>query len=176
MIKYNIKVIIGLGNPGVNYKKTRHNIGFRVLDAFAEKYNSEFNKKNNFQIADISINNKNILLIKPETFMNNSGLISSYLKQNNILTEEILVIHDDLELEFGKLAFKFDGSPKGHNGLKSIINYMGPDFWRLRFGISRPEDKSQVPNYVLQNFNKDQELVINNIIENAINLIIDKFY
>lgn len=175
MIKENIKLIVGLGNPGDNYKKNRHNIGFRVIDRLAEKYNSEFKKKDNFKIAHININN-NISLIKPETFMNNSGQISFYLKKNNILAKEILVIHDDLELDFGKIVFKFGGSSKGHNGLKSIINYIGHDFWRLRFGISRPEDKSQVPNYVLQNFNKEQELAINDLIEKSIDLIIEKFY
>lgn len=180
MVKENIKAIIGLGNPGAKYKRTRHNIGFQVLDAMADKYNSLFREKDNFEIAKVSINSsekeQTVLLIKPQTFMNNSGQIGLYLKHKNIAPHEILVIHDDLELDFGKLAFKLGGSAKGHNGLRSIIANIGADFWRLRVGISRPEDKSQVAIYVLQDFSKIEELKLADIINRAINLIIDKFY
>ncbi len=175
-----IKAIIGLGNPGATYRNTRHNIGFQVLDKLADRYNAVFKDKENFQIAEIYIetitenlnNLQKILLIKPQTFMNNSGQVMRYLKNQNIKTSQILVIHDELELNFGKIAFKFSGSSKGHNGLKSIMANAGPDFWRLRFGISRPEDRSQVSDYVLQNFNKDQAGELDNLIDQAINLIL----
>lgn len=183
MKQENIRVIIGLGNPGISYKKNRHNIGFQILDRLADRYNAQFQEKDNFEKADIVINSLTnrqleykVLLIKPQTFMNNSGQVMPYLKKYNIKPEEVLVIHDELELPFGKVALKLGGSAKGHNGLKSIIASIGQDFWRLRFGISRPEEKSQVPEYVLQNFNKSQQLELDNLINQAINLIVDKFY
>lgn len=160
-----IKAIIGLGNPGVAYAKTRHNIGFRVLDSMASARNISFNSCDIKAYALFNVNNSNIYLVKPLTFMNNSGKVFSFLQKKGIKPDEILVIHDELEKEFGEISFKFGGSAKGHNGLRSIIEFMGPDFWRLRFGIGRPAEKSQVSDYVLTNFSKEQEVQIPVIIE-----------
>ncbi len=169
-----IKVIIGLGNPGKKYQFTRHNIGFRILDALAEKYNASWKAKDNYESAEIDINGKRILLIKPQTFMNNSGNIIPMLTKQGIKPENILVVHDELEKSFGKIEFKTGGSHKGHNGLRSIIEKCGPDFHRLRFGIARPENKEDVPDYVLSNFKEndsDVALMIDKSVEMIENLV-----
>lgn len=168
----NIKVIIGLGNPGPKFYYTRHNIGFRVLDAIAEKFNTQWRTKENLELATVQINNQNIILIKPLTFMNSSGNIWPYLSKQGVKPEEILIVHDELELPFGKLAFKLGGSAKGHNGLKSFINIIGQNFMRLRFGIARPENREDVPDYVLEKF-KESENILNNFMQEAANLIIN---
>jgi len=147
-----IKAIIGLGNPGAKYSSNRHNIGFMILDELAEACNSNWSKSDNFESAKIEIGDNSILLIKPQTFMNNSGQVVAALKKKGIKPEEILVVHDELELPYGKIALKFAGSAKGHNGLKSIIANTSDQFWRLRFGIGRPLNREDVPNYVLENF------------------------
>lgn len=152
-----IKALIGLGNPGLKYARNRHNIGFIILDQLADKYHAQWHSSQNFESATINIGDTSMLLIKPQTFMNNSGEVTPYLRKKGIKPEEILVVHDELELPFGKLATKLGGSAKGHNGLKSIISHFSDQFWRLRFGIGRPADREDVPHYVLENF-KEPEL------------------
>ena len=168
-MKHLIKVIIGLGNPGPKYHYNRHNIGFLVLDALAEKYHASWHKKPDRESADIEINGEKITLIKPQTFMNDSGKVISSLMKQGIKAENILVVHDELEKPFGKIEFKTGGSHKGHNGLRSIIASCGSDFHRLRFGIGRPERKEDVPDYVLSNFARDE--IIEPLIDQAINMI-----
>ncbi len=150
-----IKAIIGLGNPGQRYYHNRHNIGFRVVDELAAQHGGMWQDKNNMEIADVLINNQKILLIKPQTFMNESGKVVPFLIKQGIRAENILVVHDELEKPFGKMAFKVGGSHRGHNGLRSIIGICGADFARLRFGIGRPAHKDEVSRYVLQNFSED---------------------
>lgn len=162
--KLNIKAIIGLGNPGPKYAKTRHNIGFLVVDALAEENMQSWQAKQNMEICSIILSNRSIMLIKPMTFMNDSGQILAYLKKQDIEQEHILVVHDELELPFGSLKFKFAGSAKGHNGLKSIIAHGGFNFLRLRFGIDRPADRNQVPEYVLAKFQEPDDLIQDNIL------------
>lgn len=164
------KVIIGLGNPGAQYTNTRHNIGFRIIDQLAENYSASWQDKDNMQIAKININNIPVTLIKPQTFMNNSGKIIPFIQKQGITPEQTLVIHDELEKPFGFVDFKSGGSSKGHNGLKSIIASFGDKFLRLRFGISRPDDRAQVADYVLQNF-KEKSDQVDELIIKAINLI-----
>lgn len=163
MPKLHIKAIVGLGNPGPAYTFTRHNIGFLVVQALAEQYGGHWQTKLNMEICSINIMHQNIFLIKPMTYMNNSGEILGYLKKQGIEQENILVIHDELELPFGVLKFKFDGSAKGHNGLKSIIAHGGSNFLRLRFGIDRPINKHEVPDYVLAKFKESKDLIDENI-------------
>lgn len=150
-----IKALIGLGNPGSQYAYHRHNIGFRILDALADQHHASWHKKENLEYAEVTINDKNLLLVKPLTFMNSSGAVIPFLQKKGIKPEEIMVVHDELELPFGKIAVKLGGSAKGHNGLKSIIERMGDQFYRLRFGIGRPERKEDVPHYVLSNFSEE---------------------
>lgn len=154
-----IKAIIGLGNPGPRYQKTRHNIGFMVLDALAEYYQAIWHKKNELMLeAVIKPADTEILLIKPLTSMNLSGKVISYLQKQGIKAENILVVHDELELPFGTVKTKTGGSAKGHNGLKSIIEYTGPYFHRLRVGIGRPANRENVPDYVLSPFSRGEDV------------------
>ncbi len=191
----NVKAIIGLGNPGFRYYKNRHNIGFRIVDVIADQFTGSWQSKDDLEYCDIQIgsgepvdpsgevqsscgtktdipNMQRIILVKPQTFMNASGKVLSFLLKKGIDSEEILVIHDELEKPFGKINLKFDGSAKGHNGLRSIMGVIGSDFWRLQFGIGRPENKDDVGNYVLTNFSQEQESQIDSLIEDAINRII----
>ncbi len=152
--KAEIKAIIGLGNPGSKYEYTRHNIGFRVVDAIADRHAGSWAARDIMEVADIAINGHRVLLIKPQTFMNASGKVIPWLQKQGIKSENILVIHDELEKPYGKLSFKMDGSARGHNGLRSIIEFCGVDFPRLRFGIGRPEERSAVGDYVLEDFSE----------------------
>jgi peptidyl-tRNA hydrolase, PTH1 family len=161
------KVIIGLGNPGTNYIYTRHNIGFRIVDALVEGQATVWHDRNTFSVAEITLHNKPVTVIKPQTYMNNSGVVFSYLKKQGIKAHDIVVIHDELELPFGKLAIRSGGSARGHNGLKSLIAACGPEFTRLRVGIGRPENKEDVAEYVLEKFDQPKE-IINALIDQAL--------
>ena len=156
-IKPAISVIIGLGNPGKQYERTRHNIGFLILDELVKKYGGSWHSKKEMECAEVCINGKKIIAIKPQTFMNSSGKIMPRILTQGIKIENILVIHDELEKSFGYLDYKIGGSHRGHNGLRSIIDMCGADFMRLRFGIGRPEHKEDVGEYVLSNFDYAKE-------------------
>ncbi|MFC1842633.1 aminoacyl-tRNA hydrolase [Candidatus Dependentiae bacterium] len=157
--RFDIKAIIGLGNPGHKYALNRHNIGFLILDALGDKYNAVWEQRPNMELAPVTIHSKNILLIKPQTFMNDSGKVIPFLQKKGIKAENILVIHDELEFPFGKIRVRKGGSARGHNGLRSIIEHCGKEFIRLRFGIGRPISKDMVSKHVLSNFSEtDQEL------------------
>jgi PTH1 family peptidyl-tRNA hydrolase len=166
----NIKAIIGLGNPGPKFARTRHNIGFMIVDALADQAHASWLSKGNMEIASIDLNEHPILLVKPQTFMNLSGKVLPELAKQGIKKENILVIHDELELPFGKLKVRAGGSAKGHNGLRSIIEAIGPEFTRLSVGIDRPANREDVPNYVLENFSQNSA-DIDAMIENAIKKI-----
>jgi PTH1 family peptidyl-tRNA hydrolase len=162
-----IKAIIGLGNPGPTYFYTRHNIGFRAIDALAQGYHAAWQKKDNAEVATIQVNDKKIILIKPQTYMNDSGKVIPSLLKQGIKAENILVLHDELEQPFGKIQVRIGGSARGHNGLKSIISVCGDQFARMRIGISRPANKEDVPDYVLQKF-KEPAVEIENILDAAV--------
>jgi len=166
----NIKAIIGLGNPGREHYFNRHSIGFRVVDALAQRYSAQWRSREDMEMAEISINNNKILLVKPTAFMNSSGRVIPWLSKQGIKPENILVVHDELEMPFGKLAIRPQGSARGHNGLRSLIAACGEQFYRLRFGISRPEQKEDVANYVLHDFAEDPTQV-EKLIEEAADLI-----
>jgi PTH1 family peptidyl-tRNA hydrolase len=168
------KALLGLGNPGTTYKYTRHNIGFLVLDALAERHGALWRTKDKMELAQATINGSPVMLIKPQTYMNSSGQVYPFLAKQGVKAEDILVVHDELEFPFGKLGMRVGGSARGHNGLKSLISMCGENFARLRFGIGRPEEKEEVPNYVLQNFKEsNHELAL--IIDKAVDLI-EKLY
>lgn len=164
-------LIVGLGNIGTKYELTRHNIGFMVIDSMAKNLILKSNiNKTNF-IADV-IKSSNKLLVKPHTFMNNSGqsivAIKDYYKIDN---SEIIVIHDDLDLPFGTVKFKIGGGHGGHNGLRSLDSHIGKDYTRVRIGIGKPENKTDVANYVLSNFSKEEINKLKDIIPHALEAI-----
>ncbi len=166
-----IKAIIGLGNPGTKFAQTRHNIGFILIDKLAAQENLNWHDQKNLLHTEIIIpENQKILLIKPQTFMNNSGDTLSFLTKKGIKSEEILVIHDELEKPFNSITFRFGGSAKGHNGLRSIIANSGQNFWRLRFGIGRPRQREMVAHYVLSPFTAEEFMKIEQ--EDLLNLLI----
>ncbi len=172
-----ITAIIGLGNPGPRFVNHRHTIGFRVLDALANAYGAQWQSKDLMECATLSVNGKKIVLIKPQTFMNDSGKVIPFLKKQGILPENILVVHDELEKPFGHASIAFGGSARGHNGLRSIIEACGKEFARLRFGIGRPENKEDVGQYVLSNFSEspvELEQLVNQAVQEIEQLITPK--
>lgn len=152
-------LIVGLGNPGKKYEQTRHNIGFMAVDAILNSYgsNDKPKKKFNSVIHELQLENKKVILAKPETYMNNSGdAIIQIVNYFKIKTENILILHDELDLPFGSIRLKVGGGIAGHNGLKSILSHLDNTFLRLRLGIDHPGDKRLVSNYVLGNFNNSE--------------------
>lgn len=156
--KQTIRAIIGLGNPGNKYYKTRHSIGFRVLDELAQRYEVAWQENSTMHYATlIGFSEQSTYLVKPQTFMNSSGEVIPWLAKKGIKGEQIIVVHDELEKAFGVNLLKFSGSAKGHNGLRSLISMIGQDFWRLKFGIGRPQDDTPVHEYVLNVFSQSEE-------------------
>ncbi len=157
-----MQMIVGLGNPGGKYVATRHNIGFILADAIAEKYGAAWRSKFQAEEQKISIASRDVILLKPQTFMNLSGQsVAAAAKFYKIKPRDILVIHDELDLEPGRVKLKMGGGHAGHNGLRSIIEHIGSEFERLRVGIGHPGNKAQVSNYVLHDFAKsDQEWIV----------------
>ena len=148
-----IKMMVGLGNPGSEYEQTRHNAGFWFIDELAWQYKATLKEEKKFfgSVARISISGSDLWLLKPSTFMNRSGQAVAALAQfYKIKPEEILVVHDELDIPCGRIKFKLGGGNGGHNGLKDIQARLGtPDFYRLRLGIDHPGDRNLVVGYVL---------------------------
>ncbi len=151
-------LIVGLGNIGDEYRGTRHNIGFRILDAFAEASNITFKTERYGDVAHMRLKNKMLTLLKPSTYMNLSGNAVRYWKEKEgIDTDHILVIVDDLALPFGAIRLKQNGSDAGHNGLKNIAQMLGTqNYPRLRFGIGNDFPRGCQIDYVLGHFTLDQ--------------------
>lgn len=174
-------LIVGLGNPGKTYSKTRHNLGFMVLDALSYKFSIPIdNESKNYIYGKGTIQGKDVILAKPLTFMNRSGLAVKSLLGKFITIKDIIVIHDDLDLNTGILKIKRNGSSGGHKGIESIIENIGTkDFIRVRLGIGRPEVSGSLrpEDYVLSNFTRREQPLIKKNIEkavDAIGMIIDK--
>ena len=148
-------LIVGLGNPGTQYEETRHNIGFKVIDKLVCDFGANDISKNSFH--GTLFKSSNILLLKPTTFMNLSGNSVQAVKNfYKIELEDIIVIHDDIDLPFSALRFKNGGGHGGHNGLRSIDAMIGKEYNRVRMGVGKPEYKSQVADYVLHDFSKEE--------------------
>jgi len=164
-----MKVIVGLGNPGKLYQSTRHNVGFIFLDILRKELDlPTFKEEKKFQ-ADISKAN-DCVLVKPLTFMNKSGTsISKYLNYFKINPENIMVIHDDIDLKLGKVKIGFGEGDAGHNGVRSLINRLGTkEFWRIRIGIlSRSKEEIKAEEFVLEKFSKKEFELIEEIIYEA---------
>ena len=180
-----IRAIIGLGNPGARFVFHRHNIGFRIVDRFVEQYNEAWHERDKLMYAEVRTTNAPqhndcrladiVYGVKPLTYMNKSGEVLNFLQKKGIKPHEILVAHDELERKFGNISIAFGGSARGHNGLRSIMDTIGQDFWRLRFGIGRPENKEDVGDYVLSNFTIEEASVLEESIQFAVQLLHGKF-
>ena len=168
-------VLVGLGNPETKYKLNRHNVGFMVIDSIVASYKiAPYKTKFQSQIVTKKINDTPIIFSKPQTFMNLSGKsIGNILNFYKLKCENVLVIHDDLDLDLGTVKTKIGGGSGGHNGLKSLDSIIGKNYRRLRIGIGHPGDKNLVNNYVLGDFNKSENVIINTLIKN-ISLNFDK--
>jgi len=151
------KVIIGLGNPGSRFTHTRHNIGFLYVEYIARSFGAVWKPGPQCEIATIMHGDCQILLVKPQTFMNNSGAVWSFLAKKGIKSDQLIVAHDELEKKIGTFQIRLGGSARGHNGLRSLIAACGEQFWRIRIGIDRPADKSTVADYVLEKFSCEQQ-------------------
>ena len=150
-------MLVGLGNPGSQYENNRHNIGFMAVDEIVRRHRfSAWRKKFDGLICDTVIDDAKIYALKPQTFMNLSGnAVQAMAAFYKIRPENIIIFYDELDLAPGKLRVKQGGGANGHNGLKSIDAHLGKNYWRVRMGIGRPEDKERVTGYVLGNFAKD---------------------
>jgi PTH1 family peptidyl-tRNA hydrolase len=158
-----LQIVVGLGNPGPEHRLTRHNAGFWFVDALAYRHGAQFRSHSRYQgeVAKVTVEGRELTLLKPQTYMNRSGLsIRALMDYVKAPVGEILVVHDELDLPSGVARLKLGGGHGGHNGLRDTITHCGADFWRLRLGIDHPGDKSQVIDYVLQRARPAEENAI----------------
>ena len=172
-------LFVGLGNPTPDSENNRHNVGFKIIDSINKKFGlSKQKPKFKGLLTTGNVGDKKIYAIKPLTFMNNSGIcIRELIEYFKIDSSDIIVFHDDLDIEFGKIKAKFGGADAGHNGIKSLDKFIGKDYSRVRIGIGRPESKISVSDFVLNDFNQEEqdelEKTTTNIID-SLNILIDK--
>ena len=172
-------LFVGLGNPTPDNEDNRHNIGFKIIDAINKKFSlSKQKPKFKGLLTTGKIENKKVYAIKPLTFMNNSGIcVRELIEYFKIDAEDVIVFHDDLDIDFGKIKSKFGGSSAGHNGIESIDKFIGKDYSRVRIGIGRPNGKAAVNDHVLKDFNEEEKEKLENItsnIINSLNILLDK--
>jgi PTH1 family peptidyl-tRNA hydrolase len=170
-VKY---LIAGLGNIGAKYELTRHNVGFLILDRLAERLGGNFTPDRLAEISRVKFKGKQLVLVKPATYMNQSGKALNYwLQQEKINKQNLMVIADDIALPFGKIRIRAKGSDAGHNGLKNIEELlMGPDYPRLRFGIGDDFAQGQKVDFVLSNFNQQEFEALPVLMDNACEAIL----
>ncbi|WP_075522505.1 aminoacyl-tRNA hydrolase [Candidatus Pelagibacter communis] len=168
-------LFVGLGNPTPDSENNRHNVGFKIIDAINKKFSlSKQKPKFKGLLTTGNIEGEKIYAIKPLTFMNNSGVcIRELLEYFKFDAEDVVVFHDDLDIEFGKIKAKFGGSSAGHNGIASIDKFIGKEYSRVRVGIGKPKNQISTADYVLQNFDEDEQININKITENITDSIGD---
>ena len=157
-----MKLIVGLGNPGTKYQFSRHNVGFLLMDLLSERYGCEFSRSKAFdsELSKAEVFSEKCLLVKPSTFMNLSGApVSKVARYYGVSCEDVIVIHDDIDLPKMEVRYKKSGGHGGHNGIRSVASSLGSDkFARVKIGVGRPEEGSQIPmsDWVLTNFRKDE--------------------
>lgn len=170
-----IKLIVGLGNPGREYERTRHNAGFWWVDAIAERLHATWKKESKFfgWTAKVSEGGRDFLLLKPATYMNESGRsVGAYMRFFRIEPAQMLVVHDELDLPPGTVKLKKGGGTGGHNGLNDISEVLGTkDFWRLRIGIGHPGHKDLVADYVLHDARREEQELIDPAFERSLDLL-----
>ena len=164
-------IIVGLGNPGDKYEKTRHNVGFNVIDLLAKEYSIDVSKlKNKALIGEGRVGTEKVILVKPMTYMNLSGeSVVDICNYYNVDLENVIVIYDDIDLDVGKIRIRKKGSGGTHNGMRSIIKCLGSnEFPRVRVGISKPKNGQDLADFVLSRFAKEDEKSLNESFENAV--------
>ena len=172
-------LFVGLGNPTPDSENNRHNVGFKIIDSINKNFGlSKQKPKFKGLLTTGNVGDQKIYAIKPLTFMNNSGIcIRELIEYFKIDAEDVIVFHDDLDVEFGKIKAKFGGSSAGHNGIASIDKFIGKDYSRVRIGIGKPREKIEVGDFVLQNF-EEEELAgiekISNHINESISILVEK--
>lgn len=166
-----MKLVVGLGNPGRKYERTRHNVGFDVLDELARRAGVEFRRSWRFpaEMAEVVLDGKRLLLVKPRTFMNRSGeAVGPLARKKGAAPGEVLVVVDDVELECGRLRLRRDGRAGGHNGLKSVIELLGSEsFPRVRVGVGRKQQGGDMVQHVLGRFTPDEQAVMKDAVARA---------
>ena len=172
-------LFVGLGNPTPDSNDNRHNVGFKIIDSINKKFGLTKQKpKFKGLLTTGNISNKKVYAIKPLTFMNNSGIcIRELIEYFKIDAEDVIVFHDDLDVDFAKIKVKFGGSSAGHNGIESIDKFIGKDYSRVRVGIGKPEKKIEVSDFVLTNFTEEEKVDLEKVIQNIIEsmpILIDK--
>jgi peptidyl-tRNA hydrolase (EC 3.1.1.29) len=163
-------IIAGLGNPGAQYQLTRHNVGFDTVDYLAAQYRlTQFKSKHNALISEGMIQGQKVMLVKPQTYMNNSGeSLKEILEYYREDPSHLIVIYDDIDLDVGKLRIRQKGGPGTHNGMRSIVGLLGTeDFPRVRIGIGKPDPGMNLKDYVLGRFSPEERKLINEAIERA---------
>jgi peptidyl-tRNA hydrolase, PTH1 family len=155
-------VVVGLGNPGPEYRDTRHNIGQRVVDSLAAQLKKAFRPLGSAHVARATWRGDTLYLVKPQSFMNVSGpAVRRVLHALDAMPEDVVLVYDDIDMELGKVRTRLKGSAGGHNGVKSIIEALGTDaIRRVKIGIGRPAHKAQVPDHVLEAFDPDEHEVV----------------
>ena len=172
-------LFVGLGNPTPDSENNRHNVGFKIIDAINKKFSlSKQKPKFKGLLTTGNIGSVKVYAIKPLTFMNNSGIcIRELIEYFKIDAQDVIVFHDDLDVEFGKIKTKSGGSSAGHNGIASIDKFIGKEYSRVRIGIGKPKNNIEVADYVLQNFDEDESIGIEKIskdITESITILIEK--
>ena len=165
-----IRLVVGLGNPGERYKYTRHNVGFMVIDKILAGFKSaKMEEECLSHVYRIRVMGRSVMLAKPQTYMNNSGLaVVNFLEEYDIKPSEMLVIYDDLDLPLGVTRLRLKGSSGGHRGMESIIKELKTEeFPRLRIGIGRPKEKKDITEYVLSPFSPEEEVLLRAVLEKA---------
>jgi PTH1 family peptidyl-tRNA hydrolase len=162
-----MRLLVGLGNPGTAYSRNRHNIGFMAADEIVRRHGfSGWKSKFQGELAEGTIDGEKILVLKPGTFMNLSGQsVAAAIHFHKMDLSDLIVLHDELDLPFGKIRIKKGGGAGGHNGLKSIDAHLGPDYWRVRLGIDHPGDKNLVSPWVLGDFFKADQVWLEPLID-----------
>ena len=172
-------LFVGLGNPTPDSENNRHNVGFKIIDSINKTFGlSKQKPKFKGLLTTGTVGDQKVYAIKPLTFMNNSGIcIRELIEYFKIDPEDVVVFHDDLDVEFGKIKAKFGGSSAGHNGIASIDKFIGKDYSRVRIGIGKPKENIEVGDFVLQNFDDDEILGIEKISKNindSISMLVEK--
>ena len=167
-------LFVGLGNPTPDSQDNRHNVGFKIIDAINKNFGlSKQKPKFKGLLTTGNVSNKKVYAIKPLTFMNSSGIcIRELIEYFKIDAEDVIVFHDDVDIDFGNIKAKFGGSSAGHNGIASIDKFIGKDYSRVRIGIGKPDPKISVSDYVLNNFNEEEKKQLEKITKN----IVDSLY